>query len=129
MRLLNWLFRFGTLAAMALLISTCGNGGTGTLSLNLTDADNEDFKAVYVTINEIQVHSKEQPGNSEEGWLSLPDFEGPRTINLLDLQNGVVTGLGRIELETGEYTQLRASDHQPFGPPEWCCHWFGAHRT
>jgi hypothetical protein len=25
----------------------------------------------------------------------------------LDLQNGVVTGLGRIELETGEYTQLR----------------------
>ncbi|MFO7557911.1 MAG: DUF4382 domain-containing protein [Desulfobacterales bacterium] len=75
---------------------------TGTLSLVLTDASTEDYKAVYITIKEVQVHS----GNEEnEGWVvaATPDA----TYNLLKLVNGIIKQLGIRELEAGHYTQLR----------------------
>ena len=95
--------------ALLLLTTACGStgSGSGTLSVGLTDGVNENYEAVYVTINDVQVHRKGEAEDSETGWLSLPDFDGPRTIDLLELRDGVVSGLGSIELESGSYTQIR----------------------
>ena len=54
--------------ATIFVLTACGGGGgdgggTGTLSLSLTDASSSDYKAVVVTIDEIQVHTKGD-GNS-----------------------------------------------------------------
>ena len=77
-----------------------GNGGTGTLSLNLTDATTTDYKAIYVTIKEVRVHRKD---GSNWQVAATPN----KTYNLLELVNGVREHLGMAELQTGFYTQMR----------------------
>ena len=53
---------------LAAVIVSCGGGssgssaGTGTLNLSLTDAASGDYKAVYVTINEVWVRHAEKSG-------------------------------------------------------------------
>jgi len=96
-----------TLAILFIGSGCSGGSSSGTLSLGLTDSVNENYQAVYVTIDEVQVHRKGEAQDSEQGWLSLPDYDGPQTIDLLKLRDGVVSGLGSINLETGEYTQIR----------------------
>lgn len=98
----------------------------GTLALYLTDATT-NYKAVYVTIAEVQVHmsgsSEEgedeieiaeegedegevaEEGDTEGAWLTVA--EPGQTYNLLELVNGVMAQLGTTELETGHYTMLR----------------------
>jgi hypothetical protein len=74
--------------------------------LSLTDASSDDFEAVYVTIDEIQIHlggSENNPGN----WKSIALLRSPITVNLLDLTNGVREQLGIVELPAGNYTQMR----------------------
>ena len=89
-----------------------GGGGsidTGTVSVNLMDLPNDEYKAVYVNILEVQVHkagttdkdSKESGG----AWLTVGS---PNKIyNLLELVNGVMESLGTRDLEAGKYTQIR----------------------
>ena len=99
---------FETILAVLLtvLITACtgtdgGSGpGTGVVSLSLTDAASPEYKAVYVTIQEVQVHR--QNGG---GWrvVATPN----RTFNLLELANGVREDLGLSILQTGIYTQMR----------------------
>jgi hypothetical protein len=74
--------------------------GTGTLSVNLADSTLERCKAVYVTIDEVQVHGS-------GGWRRLEPKSPYRTHNLLELQNGVREELGISELAEGSYTQMR----------------------
>jgi len=72
---------------------------TGTLSLSLLDAPTDEYQAVYVTINEVQVHM------ADGDWEVVGSPE--KTYNLLELVNGVREQMGLTELETGHYTQMR----------------------
>ena len=90
-----------------LVLPFCGGNGrgtstapqTGSLSLALTDQITDDYKAVYVTISEVQVHL------TGDTWkvVAAPN----KTCNLLDLINGVREELGISELDAGDYTQMR----------------------
>jgi hypothetical protein len=79
-----------------------GSGSSGKLSLSLSDATTSDYKAVYVTIAQIQVHR----ADAEEGeWKTV--LTPNATYNLLELINGETADLGVADLPTGKYTQMR----------------------
>ena len=83
--------------------NTGGSGsGTGQLSLSLTDKPSDDYKAVYVTIKNIAVHKADDP---EDSWTVVAEVN--RTINLLELANGVREQMALIDLPSGHYTQMR----------------------
>jgi hypothetical protein len=106
---------FGTvllIAIVSVLVQACGgggggdssSGGSGTLSLSMTDASVQGIKAVYVTIDEIQVHlGGNENVNSSWGVIAAPQ----KTYNLHELVNGVREELGLVSLEPGQYTQMR----------------------
>ncbi len=94
------------LAAIALPVFFPGceeETGSGTMMLSITDSpiDSSTVSGVFITINEIQVHT------SDSGWLTLEDFAGPETFNLLDLTRGESDLLGNFDLGAGNYTQIR----------------------
>lgn len=75
---------------------------TGTLSIGLTDTACAEYRAVYVTIRQVQVHL----GPDGEGYwqtISAPN----KTYNLLDLVNGVMEQLALSTLEAGVYSRMR----------------------
>jgi len=105
----------------------CGGGGgsggdvaTGTLSLSLTDASSSDYQAVFVTIDEVQVHLGGNENNPNH-WKSVDMPISPLTVDLFDLVNGVREDLGLVDLDVGRYTQMRLiigndpnPDYHPF---------------
>ena len=94
-----------------LFISACGSGGgsggsssdLGTLSLGLIDSAGS-YEAVYVTVEEVQVHLGGNE-NNHKNWQSIP--MDTNTIDLCELTNGVREELGLTELQSGHYTQMR----------------------
>ncbi|MEW6441434.1 MAG: DUF4382 domain-containing protein [bacterium] len=83
-----------------------GDGGTGTLAIDIADAKPalpEDVRSVYVTFSEVSVH------RSGGGWVSLPLPATPYPpIDLLQFCDGVSTQfVPPVELKAGRYTQLR----------------------
>jgi len=112
------IYIFAVLLSAAVLASCGGGGGsgagTGTLNLSLTDAPNGDYKAVYVTINEVWVK------HEEKNWemLNGPDLKLPQTLNLLDFVNGTRAQLGIVELEVGHYNQMRLIVEDSLGVPQ-----------
>ena len=60
----------------SLLIAACGGGGgsssgeVGTVSMSLTDARSNGFNAVYVTIEDVQVHMQGNDNNDNNEILS-----------------------------------------------------------
>jgi len=102
----KWIF----LPLLILLFFACtgdetGSTAKGELSLLLTDAPTEDYKAVYVTIKEVRVHSGEDAEEEAGGWDVVA--EPNETYNLLELVNGALEELGARDLNAGHYTQLR----------------------
>ena len=85
--------------------STGTSTGTGTLSLSLTDSSTVKYKAIYVTIDEVQVNKKDSTSNGNSGWTTVATPE--KTYNLLKLVNGLSAVLGDRELEAGMYRQIR----------------------
>jgi hypothetical protein len=79
------------------------NNGTGTLNLSLTDAptDQPDITGVYITITGLEYHKQ------NNSWQTFEAYEGPKTVNLLDLTDGMSEMLGSFEMEAGQYNQLR----------------------
>ena len=116
LKLVFWLF----IALSFVMMSACsggggsGSAGTGTLALSLTDNSTEEYRAVYITIKNVEVHLGGNE-NSPNSWQTVdlpidPDTGLPKerlTVNLLELVNGVREDLGIAELETGHYTQMR----------------------
>lgn len=80
------------------------SGGTGTVGLSLTDSSIDGLKAVYVTIDQVQVHTGGNE-NSSSSWTTVAD--PGQTYNLCELVNGVREELGLASLESGRYTQMR----------------------
>ncbi|MBW6497238.1 MAG: DUF4382 domain-containing protein [Bacteroidales bacterium] len=107
-QLRNFAFLFTLIGLTAFLITSCqkdadlGGKTTGTLHLSITDApiDAYDITGVFITITGIEY-------NQENTWMVLEEFDGPVTLNLLELTDGISAQLGSFELEAGTYTQLR----------------------
>ena len=97
-------------AALAFMLSACGGGGagtsgTGTLQMSLTDAPACGYDHVYVTISQLSVNQSGSAQDSDAGWVEIPVTA--QRIDLLSLQNGVMTTLGATPLAAGKYTQMR----------------------
>jgi hypothetical protein len=103
--------RFITSLMLVALVAGCGSGGgsdsqAGTLSVSLTDAPACGFDAVNVTVRKIRIHQSADAQDTAAGWSEIA-LKPARKINLLDLNNGVLEGLGEMPLDAGRYTQLR----------------------
>ncbi len=91
-------------------------GGTGTLSIRLTDSPFTDAQALLVTFSEVSVHMAD-PGD----WKMLPLQSGPGTVRTCDLTQltHATDVLGVGPLAPGKYTQIRLTVQSAtlyFGP-------------
>ncbi|HAN18275.1 MAG: hypothetical protein A2X13_04775 [Bacteroidetes bacterium GWC2_33_15] len=99
-------FNLFSLVIFALFVFVgCENSDStkGTLTLSITDApiDMSNVTGVYLTVTEIQINK------SGSNWITLEEFEGPQTFNILELTNGESALMGNFSFEAGNYTQLR----------------------
>lgn len=105
------------IALAGLLLAACSGGGgggggqtaqpQGTLRVALTDAPACGFTQVNVTVNRVRVHQSSSANPDEAGWTDIALSPGPRKIDLLSLNNGVLLTLGQAPLPAGRYSQLR----------------------
>ena len=98
MKLLKTHWFLFSLILSAVFISCGGggdsnSGGTGTVAVSLTDAMSNKFNAVYVTIEDVQVHMKGN-GNGNDSWRSVSAPNLPKTFNLYELTNGIREEIG-----------------------------------
>lgn len=95
---------FALFFAASVFIVGCGtgsNGGSGSMTVEMTDAPIDSADAVNVFIERVEVNRE----GSSEGWITLN--EPQQEYDLLELTNGATTVIGSSELETGTYQQIR----------------------
>ena len=119
MKLFNSFAVFVMLCAAIGLFACDGGGGggssdgSGTVSVGLTDSASDDYRAVYVTIADVQICEKDTDNSSDDNcnWRSLETEDNEplpiKTYNLLKLVNGVTEAIGEMEFDAGEYNQIR----------------------
>ncbi len=88
---------------LPVLFSCQKQTGTGTLSLSITDSpiDSSNVSGVFITVTKIMVNT------GDSGWVTMTNFSGPQTFNLIDLTRGKSSLLGSVELPSGNYSQIR----------------------
>ncbi len=93
---------FAVLSAALLLVFSCGSG-TGTVTLNITDAptDASNIKSVYLTVTGIGYHEE-----TSDEWTDIT-LPSPKKYDLLSLTGGTSAMLGEFDLPAGKITQLR----------------------
>lgn len=109
---LKKLTMIAAIAAMAtLLLAGCNflNLGSGTVTLNMTDApvDGGNIAGVYLSISEIQYNQSSPDGEDDGEWVTVPDFEPTEPFNLLDLTGGQFKALGDLTFDAGTLYQIR----------------------
>lgn len=93
---------------------SCANENA-TLIVKMTDAPLEGVEQVNVEILRIDVVKKGSPNENVpcdqikdgDGILTVLENPEPQMINLLELVNGNTAVMGSLDLEAGEYLQLR----------------------
>lgn len=103
---------FMLLSLFILIFSGCSGSssssdgdGSATVRFSLKDAPSITYKAVYVSVDKVQVQKGSSEGNGEGGWITVS--EPGKTYNLMELVNGAKAVLGDYELEDGTYGQIR----------------------
>ncbi len=105
---------FALLIVSSMLFTSCStgsDGGTGTMTVEMTDAPIDSADAVNVFIESVEVNRD----GSSEGWTTLN--EPQQEYDLLELTNGATTVLGTSQLEAGTYQQIRLV----LSRPQRCC--------
>jgi hypothetical protein len=97
---------------MALLLSACGgsssDGGSGVLSLNITDAPvvDEDIAEVWVRFTQVIIHPA---GGDPDIVVDVVNENGDpwRDMELTSLVEGKTMLLGEVELKADDYSWIR----------------------
>lgn len=90
--------------------SSDNNMGKSHMNVHLTDAP-ANYQEVNIDIQGVRIHympmdSDTATSDSSAGkWIDLP--VEPMKVNLLDLTNGVDTLLSSVDLDPGQYSELR----------------------
>lgn len=73
------------------------NAAQGNLTVSITDApiDNAEVKGAFVTITEVKIDGQVFNG-----------FKGPKTVNVLELQNGNALNLGQNAVAADSYSKI-----------------------
>lgn len=82
--------------------SDSSDANFGDLTVQLTDAPSPDYKAVYISVNQVEVN---RSATDENGWQVVDIVN--ETINLLDYTGGLLKSLGTREMPAGVYNQVR----------------------
>lgn len=96
----------------SLLLGSCGGGdngpGTGTIQVSLTDAPVDNAEAVVIRFTDATLHG---PSGNISIPIPDPDSTDPlakgRTIDLMQLQGGIWTGLFDDIVTAGHYSWIR----------------------
>src|SRR2546423_1797258 len=72
----------------------------------VNDAPSCGFDAVNVTIQKVRIHQSSSAADSDAGWSEVT-LSPARRVDLLSLQNGVLSELGQTLLVPGKYQQVR----------------------
>lgn len=93
---------------LPLLIMSCdssdSNTETGTLRVLLTDAP-ADYESVFIDVQGVRIHQSTDAEEEDSGWIDI--MTEPNRVDLLSLINGNVELLGELDLEPGQYNQMR----------------------
>jgi hypothetical protein len=104
MRVFKKIFQSLALLVPLIYLGGCGGGSSdsGQLKVSLTDSATDQYNAVYITVDSIEVHAANA---SDDSWQTVATPH--KTVNLLDLANGVREEFNLATLPAGHYTQVR----------------------
>jgi len=101
-------FNFLSILFLSIGMTACGGGnvqGTGTVEISITDAPVDSAEAVVIHFTEAALHG---PDGTTTVKVIDPVTDQPgRSIDLLQLQGGMWTGLFTDEVTAGQYSWIR----------------------